>query len=279
MCSHEQEPNNQIFSSTNGASEGTHVVPSCPVCCCEILAEDESVACPDCATMYHKDCWEENKGCAIYGCQSAHCLDVHAQQQEQESGQNEISCPWCYTLVSPKTVICPSCGNRIDQTMAQPPVFNYQNQASHFFANAIEKISKNVLIPLWNCHVLLWKDCLNIWKKIAPHLLVVLKTYGKTLSRYKEFSGTSNRLDYFCFSLISVIVYFLLLMLSGNYTLVIIYLLATACPTVAIMTRRLRDIGLSAWFLFAVPFLPFLLFCPSKPSNINNNQNDKESNN
>ena len=269
MCSSELETD-QILSSdheNNGIQDA--ITASCPICCCEILAGDESVSCPDCATLYHKDCWEENKGCAIYGCKSAHCLDVHAQENEQtyNQGPDQALCPWCYTLLSPKTVICPTCGKRTDTTTVQ----DYRQ--SDLFGTMKEK----VFFPLLKSHVLLWKECCALWKKIAPLLLFVLKSYGKTISQYKVFDGTANRIEYFCFAIVSFVIYLLLFMLSGKYYLSLLYFLATACPTAAVMIRRLRDIGLSAWFLFSVPFLPFLLFCPSKPSSEDNNQNNKES--
>ncbi|MBI4859627.1 MAG: hypothetical protein HY815_05105 [Candidatus Riflebacteria bacterium] len=34
------------------------------------------VVCPACATPHHKDCWEYNRGCSIYGCSSAVTADV-----------------------------------------------------------------------------------------------------------------------------------------------------------------------------------------------------------
>ena len=47
----------------------------CPVCSTEIQATDETIICPDCKIVYHKDCWNDNNGCATYGCKSAGCLN------------------------------------------------------------------------------------------------------------------------------------------------------------------------------------------------------------
>ena len=40
---------------------------TCPVCACS-LGEEQLKCCPACETPHHADCWEYNKGCAIYGC-------------------------------------------------------------------------------------------------------------------------------------------------------------------------------------------------------------------
>ncbi|MBV6480261.1 MAG: hypothetical protein HGGPFJEG_03118 [Ignavibacteria bacterium] len=40
----------------------------CTFCQTPIKNENEEYFCPSCSSPYHKDCWEENKGCAVYGC-------------------------------------------------------------------------------------------------------------------------------------------------------------------------------------------------------------------
>lgn len=40
----------------------------CTFCQTPIKNEDEEFLCPSCSSPYHHDCWEENKGCAVYGC-------------------------------------------------------------------------------------------------------------------------------------------------------------------------------------------------------------------
>lgn len=41
---------------------------TCSFCQTPIKNESEAFICPSCHTPYHKDCWLENKGCAVYGC-------------------------------------------------------------------------------------------------------------------------------------------------------------------------------------------------------------------
>lgn len=40
----------------------------CSFCQMPIKNESEAFVCPSCNSPYHKDCWLENKGCAVYGC-------------------------------------------------------------------------------------------------------------------------------------------------------------------------------------------------------------------
>lgn len=40
----------------------------CPYCQTPVAASAQFVTCPACRTPYHPDCWQENRGCAVYGC-------------------------------------------------------------------------------------------------------------------------------------------------------------------------------------------------------------------
>ena len=40
----------------------------CTFCQTPIKSESETFFCPSCTSPYHKDCWLENKGCAVYVC-------------------------------------------------------------------------------------------------------------------------------------------------------------------------------------------------------------------
>jgi uncharacterized membrane protein YhaH (DUF805 family) len=43
---------------------------SCPYCR-ETVAESEGLRCPTCRTPHHSDCWQENGGCTVFGCEHA----------------------------------------------------------------------------------------------------------------------------------------------------------------------------------------------------------------
>jgi hypothetical protein len=41
---------------------------TCPYCHSVIKPSAEIITCPSCETPHHKECWVENKGCTIFGC-------------------------------------------------------------------------------------------------------------------------------------------------------------------------------------------------------------------
>lgn len=46
-------------------------VTLCPYCQGPISDSEESVVCSGCETPHHKDCYEENNGCTVFGCKCA----------------------------------------------------------------------------------------------------------------------------------------------------------------------------------------------------------------
>ena len=55
-------------------SNSEKTLATCPVCACS-LGEEQLKCCPGCETPHHADCWEYNKGCAIYGCKGVEVTD------------------------------------------------------------------------------------------------------------------------------------------------------------------------------------------------------------
>jgi hypothetical protein len=51
--------------ATGKASDAPGV---CPYCQTPIAEDEEEVHCPACRTPHHRQCWQENGGCAVYGC-------------------------------------------------------------------------------------------------------------------------------------------------------------------------------------------------------------------
>jgi len=42
----------------------------CPYCTTTIGRSAQVVECPGCGRVYHADCWQDNHGCALYGCRA-----------------------------------------------------------------------------------------------------------------------------------------------------------------------------------------------------------------
>lgn len=234
--------------ATEQCLEQEQVISQCPVCCGQITSDDDNIiCCPDCKTFYHRECWEDNLGCAVYGCNSSQCIAIHSQRAE-----NEIECAWCHTILPPEAIICPICQRNVDGTGAAPSSFNS------------DKIKNNVLFPIRDNLIDLGNDIVRYWKIISPYLLKILSYYKNTLCQYVNFHGVASRKEYFSFILISSIIYTILILIPENIYLLLIYSIATLAPTIGLIIRRLHDTNLSGWFAFAIPILPILLCVPTK---------------
>jgi len=96
----------------------------------------------------------------------------------------------------------------------------------------------------------------------------LFKAYAAVLKKYADFSGRARRSEYWYFVLINVIIgviLFALMMpriIEGNvfnvfYIIFIIYDLAIFIPNLAVMVRRLHDIGKSGAWIF-ISFVPII---------------------
>jgi len=47
----------------------------CQFCQSKIKSGEDFISCPSCTSSYHVECWYENNGCAVYGCNARICQD------------------------------------------------------------------------------------------------------------------------------------------------------------------------------------------------------------
>lgn len=60
-------------------------LPVCPYCRATIHAAHEpATICPVCATPHHRDCWEENGGCTVFGCEAAPVEEAMVQVSAED---------------------------------------------------------------------------------------------------------------------------------------------------------------------------------------------------
>jgi hypothetical protein len=75
----------------------------CSICQCPILPGEETHHCTECEHDYHADCWEENKGCASYGCTQVGALEVRQEPQQAgfdaSVGDYDVAVPRDYLLL------------------------------------------------------------------------------------------------------------------------------------------------------------------------------------
>lgn len=93
-------------------TEATIRPVTCAVCQSAMAPGEAAAQCPACRAPYHADCWEENRGCAVYGCpevsptEPRHSLEIPVSYW----GQEEKPCPVCGRTIQAAAVRCRHCG-------------------------------------------------------------------------------------------------------------------------------------------------------------------------
>jgi len=86
--------------------------PVCAICLSAIGAGDTKTVCPACQAEYHADCWQENGGCAVYGCSQVPAVEHRRAIEIPVSywGQENKKCPKCGQEILAAAVRCRHCG-------------------------------------------------------------------------------------------------------------------------------------------------------------------------
>jgi uncharacterized membrane protein YhaH (DUF805 family) len=120
--------------------------------------------------------------------------------------------------------------------------------------------------------------------------------YLTALKKYAVFSGRARRKEYWMFTLFNIIFLIVAMILDnvlgttigdiGYGYIYLLYGLAVIIPSLAVLVRRLHDIGKSGWWIFIslIPligsiWLLILLVTDSKPGENQYGPNPKESGN
>ena len=84
----------------------------CAICQTAISTEDAKTGCPECKAEYHSDCWQENGGCAVYGCAGVPRVEQRRAIEIPISywGQENKPCPSCNREILAAAVRCRHCG-------------------------------------------------------------------------------------------------------------------------------------------------------------------------
>ena len=88
-------------------------VGSCPFCLGALGAEEPTHSCPACHAVHHKECWDENGGCSVYGCTCVPAVEARSALEVPVSywGQEHKPCPVCRQEILAAAVRCRHCGS------------------------------------------------------------------------------------------------------------------------------------------------------------------------
>ncbi|MFO1512099.1 MAG: RING finger protein [Verrucomicrobiota bacterium] len=84
----------------------------CAICQNTIRSDESRSACPGCAAEYHADCWQENGGCAVYGCAQVPQVEQRRAIEIPISywGLENKPCPSCNQEILAAAIRCRHCG-------------------------------------------------------------------------------------------------------------------------------------------------------------------------
>jgi hypothetical protein len=69
----------------------TSTLVACGVCQSPIQPGEHTTSCPDCALTFHADCWQDNYGCAAYGCSQVNVLSPQTAVEVLDDNATESS--------------------------------------------------------------------------------------------------------------------------------------------------------------------------------------------
>lgn len=95
--------------------------PVCAICLSPIADADAKSACPSCHAEYHAECWQENGGCAVYGCSQVPVVEKRQAIEIPISywGQENKNCPKCGRQILAAAVRCRHCGATFESARPQ----------------------------------------------------------------------------------------------------------------------------------------------------------------
>lgn len=96
---------------------------ACAICQTAIAAGEPVGRCPGCDAPFHAECWEENGGCASYGCPHAPSEPKADGPGEGSSywGQEDKECPGCHQRIRLAALRCRHCGKTFESRAPAAP--------------------------------------------------------------------------------------------------------------------------------------------------------------
>lgn len=162
------------------------------------------------------------------------------KKEDNESGKSMILCPICSEPIEKGTKVCPHCHEVLvdeDVRAAQlKPAVENTSVSDH-----LEHTATDV-------------------QDDKPRSLFAYYFVDVFMKHYADFSGKASRKQYwmgYLFYALILILFYALDMLIGIPVLSLIYILATLVPYMALVVRRLHDIGKSGWW-YLISLVPVI---------------------
>jgi hypothetical protein len=92
----------------------------CAICQGPFQGGAQVAPCPACAAPFHSECWDENGGCASYGCELLPEATAAPALPPSVWGQEERACPGCGGLIKMAARRCLHCGAGV-AAAGEPP--------------------------------------------------------------------------------------------------------------------------------------------------------------
>lgn len=104
-------PEGQPGPAATAAAGAKH----CAICMSSIDPGEASATCPACHARYHVECWEENGGCAVYGCAEVPKTEGLTALEVPPAfwGREDKDCPLCGAKIMALAVRCRHCGGQV----------------------------------------------------------------------------------------------------------------------------------------------------------------------
>src|SRR5205085_7977897 len=86
------------------APKPTTVLRECAICQSSIYTAEKTTTCPKCGLVFHAECWDENMGCAAYGCEQVNALAPKEEAKPAQALPQPIvdaiePLPWSFVLL------------------------------------------------------------------------------------------------------------------------------------------------------------------------------------
>lgn len=82
----------------------------CGICQTAFQSGERLGPCPGCGAPFHGECWDENGGCAVYGCALTPAATAGPVAPSSVWGQEERDCPSCGARIKMAARRCLHCG-------------------------------------------------------------------------------------------------------------------------------------------------------------------------